>query len=74
MGGTAELAGRVGELQAVSDVLSGGGEPAAMLIVGEAGVGKSRLVAAAADAITEWASSSRLGGVFRCRRVCLSCR
>jgi DNA-binding CsgD family transcriptional regulator/tetratricopeptide (TPR) repeat protein len=53
MGGAADLAGRVAELRAVSDLLSGEGEPAAMLIVGEAGVGKSRLVAAAADAITE---------------------
>jgi DNA-binding CsgD family transcriptional regulator len=53
MGGTADLAGRVGELRAVSELLSGVSEPAAMLIVGEAGVGKSRLVAAAADAITE---------------------
>jgi DNA-binding CsgD family transcriptional regulator len=45
------LAGRVGELQAVSELLSGRSEHAAMLIMGEAGVGKSRLVAAAADAV-----------------------
>jgi predicted ATPase len=46
------LAGRVGELQAVSDLLSGESDRAAMLIIGEAGVGKSRLVAAAAEAVT----------------------
>ena len=53
MGGAVNLASRLGELQAVSERLSGVTEPAAMLIVGEAGIGKSRLVAAAADAITE---------------------
>jgi AAA ATPase domain len=46
------LAGRVSELQEVSDLLSGESDRAAMLIIGEAGVGKSRLVAAAADSIT----------------------
>jgi DNA-binding CsgD family transcriptional regulator len=46
------LAGRVGELRAVSELLAGDSERAAMLVVGEAGVGKSRLVAAAADAVT----------------------
>jgi DNA-binding CsgD family transcriptional regulator len=46
------LAGRVGELRAVSKLLSGESESAAMLITGEAGVGKSRLVAAVADALT----------------------
>jgi DNA-binding CsgD family transcriptional regulator len=46
------LAGRVGELRAVSQLLSGETEHAAMLIMGEAGVGKSRLVAAAAEAVT----------------------
>jgi predicted ATPase len=50
--GDAALAGRVGELRAVSELLGGGSERAAMLIMGEAGVGKSRLVAAAADAVT----------------------
>jgi DNA-binding CsgD family transcriptional regulator len=52
MGGAAALAGRVAELQAVSELLSGETEHAAVLIIGEAGVGKSRLVAAAADAAT----------------------
>jgi predicted ATPase len=52
-GGTADLAGRVGELQAVSELLSGETKHAAMLIMGEAAVGKSRLVAAAADAVAE---------------------
>lgn len=51
MGGAADLAGRVGELQAVSDLLSGASERAAMLIVGDAGVGKTRLVAAASEAV-----------------------
>ena len=46
------MAGRVGELRAVSQLLSRETERAAMLIIGEAGVGKSRLVAAAADAVT----------------------
>jgi tetratricopeptide (TPR) repeat protein len=46
------LAGRVVELRTVADTLSGRGG-SALLIVGEAGVGKSRLVAAAAAAVTE---------------------
>jgi DNA-binding CsgD family transcriptional regulator len=45
------LAGRVGELQAVSRVLSGQADAAALLVVGEAGVGKSRLLAAAAEQV-----------------------
>jgi predicted ATPase len=53
VGGAVDLAGRVGELRAVSALLSGESEHTAMLIMGEAGVGKSRLVAAAADAVTE---------------------
>ena len=52
VGDTAALAGRVGELQAVSELLSGESARAAMLVMGEAGVGKSRLVASAADAIS----------------------
>jgi predicted ATPase len=47
------LAGRVDELRAVSKLLSGETERAAMLIMGEAGVGKSRLVAAAAEQVTQ---------------------
>jgi predicted ATPase len=46
------LAGRVAELQAVSELPSGESAPAAMLVTGEAGVGKSRLVASAADAVS----------------------
>jgi DNA-binding CsgD family transcriptional regulator len=46
------LAGRVAELRTVADALSGRGA-SALLIVGEAGVGKSRLVAAAAAAVAE---------------------
>ena len=57
MEGAASLAGRVGELRAVSDLLSGKSDRAGMLVMGEAGVGKSRLLAAAADAVT------RAGGV-----------
>jgi DNA-binding CsgD family transcriptional regulator len=49
--GTVDLAGRVGELRAVSALLAGDPAGAAMLVVGEAGVGKSRLVAAAADSV-----------------------
>lgn len=43
------LAGRRVELQLVSDVLTAGAAPVAMLLVGAAGVGKSRLISAAAD-------------------------
>jgi DNA-binding CsgD family transcriptional regulator len=46
------LAGRVAELRTVADALSGRGA-SALLIVGEAGVGKSRLVAGAAAAVAE---------------------
>jgi DNA-binding CsgD family transcriptional regulator/tetratricopeptide (TPR) repeat protein len=53
VGGAVGLAGRVGELRAVSELLGGGSDRAAMLIVGEAGVGKSRLVSAATDAVAE---------------------
>jgi predicted ATPase len=48
VGGAVGLAGRVDELRAVSELLSGTSKAAAMLVVGEAGIGKSRLVAAAA--------------------------
>jgi DNA-binding CsgD family transcriptional regulator len=51
VGAAVGLAGRVGELREVSALLSGQSDSAAMLVVGEAGVGKSRLVAAAADAV-----------------------
>jgi DNA-binding CsgD family transcriptional regulator len=46
--GSAGLAGRVGELRAVSAVLARESDAAGMLVVGEAGVGKSRLIIAAA--------------------------
>ena len=46
------LAGRVAELRTVADALSGRGA-SALLIAGEAGVGKSRLVAGAAAAVAE---------------------
>src|SRR5215813_9513246 len=46
------LAGRVAELRTVADALSGRGA-SALLIVGEAGVGKSRLVAGAAATVAE---------------------
>ena len=52
VGGAVALAGRVGELRAVPELLSGESVHAAMLSMGEAGVGQSRLVAAAADAIS----------------------
>jgi len=45
---TTTLAGRRLELSAVTSVLTGAEGTAAMVVVGEAGVGKSRLVAAAA--------------------------
>jgi DNA-binding CsgD family transcriptional regulator len=63
--GTAALAGRVGELQAVSELLSGESPRAAMLIIGEAGVGKSRLVAAAADAVRRMDVVVLTGGCLR---------
>lgn len=44
------LAGRVGELERATRHLTGASDAVALLIVGEAGIGKSRLVAAAADA------------------------
>jgi len=44
---TASLAGRRGELRSVTAVLTSTSEVAAMLVVGEAGVGKTWLVAAA---------------------------
>jgi predicted ATPase len=47
------LAGRLTELRTVADTLSGRGASQALLVVGEAGVGKSRLVAAAAAAVAE---------------------
>jgi DNA-binding CsgD family transcriptional regulator len=50
MAGATALAGRVGELRAVSALLAGESAAAGMLVLGEAGVGKSRLVAAAAAA------------------------
>src|SRR5215475_13840493 len=46
--GGAGLVGRVVELRAVSALLSGESDVAGMLVVGEAGVGKSRLIIAAA--------------------------
>ena len=45
---TTAIAGRRRELPAVTGVLTGGTDAVAMLVAGEAGVGKSRLVAAAA--------------------------
>src|SRR6266487_5874254 len=48
MGVTARLAGRRRELRAAADALTGASGNVAMLVVGEAGIGKSRLVAAAA--------------------------
>ena len=44
---TTAIAGRRRELPAVAGVLTGGTDAVAMLVAGEAGVGKSRLVAAA---------------------------
>jgi predicted ATPase len=55
------LAGRTQELQVVSAVLSGQSRAAAVLICGDAGVGKSRL-AAAASAVTQLAGVSVLTG------------
>ena len=52
MASAVSLAGRISELRAVSALLAGESGAAAMLVVGEAGVGKSRLVAAAAAAVT----------------------
>jgi predicted ATPase len=49
MAGKVLMAGRVHELQAVSAMLAGESGAAAMLVVGEAGIGKSRLVAAASS-------------------------
>jgi DNA-binding CsgD family transcriptional regulator/tetratricopeptide (TPR) repeat protein len=51
MVGAAALAGRVYELREVTQLLRGGSQHAAMLVIGEAGVGKSRLVTAAAGSI-----------------------
>jgi DNA-binding CsgD family transcriptional regulator len=48
MGVTDRLAGRRRELGAAADALTGASGNVAMLVVGEAGIGKSRLVAAAA--------------------------
>src|SRR6188472_900285 len=50
--GAASLAGRAGPLRVVSALLVGESDAAGMLIVGEAGVGKSRLAAAGAAAAT----------------------
>src|SRR6266496_3184992 len=46
----AGLAGRRRELRAVTDALTGAADDVALLVVGEAGIGKSRLVAAAGTA------------------------
>jgi hypothetical protein len=43
------LAGRVRELESVTQHLTGGSGSAALLVVGEAGVGKSRLISAAIE-------------------------
>src|SRR5262245_39697842 len=50
MGGS-PLAGRRTELRRVTNVLAGETDTDALLVVGEAGVGKSRLVGAATDAL-----------------------
>src|SRR5690349_11895013 len=51
MTGGAALAGRVRELREVCGILAGEAETAGMLLSGEAGVGKSRLVAGASAAV-----------------------
>src|SRR6478752_1897194 len=51
MAGIAGLAGRVRELEAVIQLVSGETRHAGMLVIGEAGIGKSRLAAAAAAAV-----------------------
>jgi DNA-binding CsgD family transcriptional regulator len=51
MAEAAGLAGRVRELREVTQVLTGSCEHRAMLVIGDAGVGKSRLVAAAAASV-----------------------
>jgi predicted ATPase len=45
------LAGRVRELKAATQLVSGESQHTALLVIGEAGVGKSRLVAAAAASV-----------------------
>lgn len=50
MAGATALAGRVGELRAVSALVAGESAAAGMVVLGEAGVGKSRLVATATAA------------------------
>ena len=49
--GAAGLAGRRTELRLLLNVLTGGADVNALLVVGEAGVGKSRLLAAATAAV-----------------------
>jgi DNA-binding CsgD family transcriptional regulator len=49
----AQLAGRRRERQVVSDVLTGASGASALVVAGEAGIGKSRLVAWAAEAAME---------------------
>jgi AAA ATPase domain len=51
MVGAPGLAGRVDELREVTQLLRGGSQYAALLVIGEAGVAKSRLVTAAAGSI-----------------------
>src|SRR6476646_10446314 len=51
MMGVVGLAGRVRELEALTQLLSGESRNAAMLVIGEAGIGKSRLAAAAAASV-----------------------
>jgi DNA-binding CsgD family transcriptional regulator/tetratricopeptide (TPR) repeat protein len=50
---TTAIAGRRLEVPAVAAVLTGAADASAMLIAGEAGVGKSRLIAAATDVATQ---------------------
>src|SRR5689334_6044083 len=51
MAGVVSLAGRVRELEAVTRLLSGESRNSATMVIGEAGIGKSRLAAAAAASV-----------------------
>jgi MoxR-like ATPase len=71
--GPRALAGRGQERQTVADALRGEVGLAALLVVGEAGIGKSRLVEAVADAV-QADVAVLMGWCMPRRKGCRCCR